>query len=225
MFTKQIRMMTVAAGVLLAATTAQADSIQNKTGLAGLHTTITFGEAAQGTLDYPFAQGTFITNQFAGVTISTGPSQTSGLLYNSAIASDGAYSGITGGHVGNRDTYSPSPSIFIPQFSLLFGGDVTEAAFSIATNFASTFFEALDNGVVKDSFTADTSYDGSTNYFFGFTGITFDEIRITQRQSEVLIDNVQLAVAAVPEPETYAMMLAGLGLLGFVARRRKQQAA
>lgn len=28
-------------------------------------------------------------------------------------------------------------------------------------------------------------------------------------------------VAAVPEPETYAMMLAGLGALGFVARRRK----
>ena len=31
-------------------------------------------------------------------------------------------------------------------------------------------------------------------------------------------------VAAVPEPETYAMMLAGLGLLGFAARRRKQEA-
>ena len=29
-------------------------------------------------------------------------------------------------------------------------------------------------------------------------------------------------VMAVPEPETYAMMLAGLGLMGFVARRRKQ---
>ena len=29
---------------------------------------------------------------------------------------------------------------------------------------------------------------------------------------------------AIPEPETYAMMLAGLGLLGFVARRRKQRA-
>lgn len=28
--------------------------------------------------------------------------------------------------------------------------------------------------------------------------------------------------APIPEPETYAMMLAGLGLMGFVARRRKQ---
>ena len=31
-------------------------------------------------------------------------------------------------------------------------------------------------------------------------------------------------VAEVPEPETYAMMLAGLGMLGFVGRRRKHAA-
>ena len=34
----------------------------------------------------------------------------------------------------------------------------------------------------------------------------------------------ELSVAAVPEPETYAMFLAGLGALGFVARRRRTQA-
>ena len=36
-----------------------------------------------------------------------------------------------------------------------------------------------------------------------------------------VIDDVSVT-AAVPEPETYAMMLAGLGVFGFVARRRKQ---
>jgi len=32
---------------------------------------------------------------------------------------------------------------------------------------------------------------------------------------------INTPVTAVPEPETYAMMLAGLGLMGFAARRRK----
>jgi hypothetical protein len=36
---------------------------------------------------------------------------------------------------------------------------------------------------------------------------------------------LHITTPAVPEPETYAMMLAGLGLLGFAALRRKQQAA
>ena len=33
------------------------------------------------------------------------------------------------------------------------------------------------------------------------------------------LDNVSV-LAAVPEPESYAMMLLGLGLLGFMARRK-----
>jgi hypothetical protein len=36
-----------------------------------------------------------------------------------------------------------------------------------------------------------------------------------------LVDSVMV----IPEPEIYAMMMAGLGLMGFVARRRRQQLA
>lgn len=39
------------------------------------------------------------------------------------------------------------------------------------------------------------------------------------------IDNATTTVTAVPEPETYAMLLAGLSLLGFAGRRRKDVAA
>jgi len=35
---------------------------------------------------------------------------------------------------------------------------------------------------------------------------------------------VATSVAAVPEPETYAMLLAGLGLMGVIAKRRKSKA-
>lgn len=35
----------------------------------------------------------------------------------------------------------------------------------------------------------------------------------------------QANVAAIPEPETYAMLLSGLGLMGFVARRRQRNLA
>ncbi|HLL10762.1 MAG TPA: FxDxF family PEP-CTERM protein [Rubrivivax sp.] len=34
-------------------------------------------------------------------------------------------------------------------------------------------------------------------------------------------DGVQLNVTAVPEPETYALMLAGLALVGWLKRRQR----
>lgn len=45
--------------------------------------------------------------------------------------------------------------------------------------------------------------------------------------SQAVIDNLTVGAMAapVPEPETYAMLLAGLGLMGAVARRRKQAAS
>jgi len=35
------------------------------------------------------------------------------------------------------------------------------------------------------------------------------------------MDNLKVSVSPVPEPETYTMLLAGLGAIGFAARRKK----
>ena len=60
---------------------------------------------------------------------------------------------------------------------------------------------------------------------FGFrNGFIFDPQ--TAGEARILEDNFNVTftpmVAAVPEPETYALMLAGLSALGFISRRRKK---
>lgn len=51
--------------------------------------------------------------------------------------------------------------------------------------------------------------------------IGFDDAAGTKDYADLMV-GVKFIPAAVPEADTYAMMLAGLGLLGFAARRRKQ---
>jgi hypothetical protein len=66
----------------------------------------------------------------------------------------------------------------------------------------------------------------STTSFLGFistTEITSLEVTSFARRAEVwsAVNNLSLA-SAVPEPEAYLMMLAGIAAVGFVARRRRQ---
>ena len=58
-------------------------------------------------------------------------------------------------------------------------------------------------------------------YVIGFNDSGGDSVALGDWDDFVIGVNV----AAIPEPETYAMLLAGLGLMGFVARRRKQSVA
>lgn len=50
-------------------------------------------------------------------------------------------------------------------------------------------------------------------------------IALNNRDSAQGLSHASLYVAAVPEPESYALMIAGLGLMGVVARRRAQARA
>ncbi len=59
----------------------------------------------------------------------------------------------------------------------------------------------------------------------GMKGFVMDGQYMLAIGNETSATTTLYSLAPVPEPETYAMLLAGLGLLGFVARRRKQSAA
>jgi len=54
---------------------------------------------------------------------------------------------------------------------------------------------------------------------------SFEQHAQGNARRDITAGSVVAGVAGVPEPETYAMLLAGLGLLGFIARRRINRAA
>lgn len=70
--------------------------------------------------------------------------------------------------------------------------------------------------------------DGNGSNFFTATGIAGDFLSFTtydsnMNEADIVVDvkQIRLGIAPIPEPETYALMMAGLAALGFVARRRK----
>jgi len=81
---------------------------------------------------------------------------------------------------------------------------------SVANNLVTASYQYWNHGAAVGS--GFTNIGGPLNNIFQYQQWTRAEFYVSQ----------ETTVAAVPEPETYAMMLAGLGLLGFAARRRKQ---
>jgi hypothetical protein len=68
---------------------------------------------------------------------------------------------------------------------------------------------------------AGTTVPGFTNDYFTHSGdtITVNMAGLRANYGDTIL------IRAVPEPETYAMLLGGLGMVGWMARRRKQRSA
>ena len=97
--------------------------------------------------------------------------------------------------------------------SFLWGSPDSYNELSVALNGSSTFQAVGSNPTVESYFTitADAGEQITALKFRSFEspGFAFE------------VDN--LRISPVPEPQTYAILLAGLGAIGFVARRRRVQ--
>ena len=78
--------------------------------------------------------------------------------------------------------------------------------------------------------TGQFALDDNGQNFFTITGITGNSLSFVafngQGQEADIVDEVRQIrlggqVTAIPEPETYALMMAGLAAVGFISRRRK----
>ena len=93
--------------------------------------------------------------------------------------------------------------------------NATTHVLSMTGSFSDTAGHILN---VSDSDIVDLGAKFGSTMYLGFTGATGG----TDADQRITSFAVSTVTAAVPEAETYAMMLAGLGMVGFIARRRKQ---
>jgi hypothetical protein len=82
--------------------------------------------------------------------------------------------------------------------------------------------QSFADGLLSSNLTGGTGAISSGHYSWTYTLAADQEAFYTLSGSAIA--SAELRVAAIPEPETYALMLLGLASIGAVARRRRSEA-
>lgn len=153
----------------------------------------------------------------AGTNFWTGAAYTNGTVDNAPPASD-----IIALNVGGTVTVTFAQTVVDPYIGLVsWNGNTVDFGVPIEIDSFGSGFWGSGTPILN----------GSGTGFFGSGEVhgvirlpgSYDSITFTHTSENWHGFTVGVAgIAPIPEPETYAMLLAGLGLLGFIARRRKE---
>ncbi len=190
-------------------------------------TSKTFGTpgSANGAIAFP---GSSVTVSYAGEIFSPSDqgnwSQDAGTYTSSAVDNAPSPSGVSIQLVGGNaivNTISFSSAVYNPVMAIqsLGSGDSARYVFTQPFTLLSQGHGHWGGGSTSLTQSGTSLIGNEGNGTIQFLG-SFKSISWTVPDGE----NYHMFTigAPIPEPETYALMLAGLGLLGFMARRRKQ---
>jgi hypothetical protein len=194
---------------------------------AALLATVGAQAAVVGSLGGGF--GTFLDLSSAGLNSGSVATLSGGTVYTS----DQPFADIPAGGVFGGDFLAAGPTSTSPATLTFTNGGVDYVSFLWGSpdTYNTLTVTSTAPGSTSQQFTATGLGFSSTNgnqsfsqyvQFSGLNGSKILSLAFDNTTATDAFESANYSITPVPEPETYALMMAGLGVVGFIARRRKK---